>query len=140
MFRSCRIFSLLAAALLAVACGSGEGEGAGEGRPGGSRGGRPGGSSWEGMGGGDEVAAVPVEAATVERRDISSFIETHGTLEAENEVDLVGRISAPIVELKTEEGMAVARGQLLARLDEAELEARLDASRASLEEATQACR
>ena len=124
----------LAAALLATACGGADGEHSAGGRPGGG----PGGSPGAGMGGADVVAAVPVEAATVERRDISSFIETHGTLEAENEVDLVGRISAPIVELKAEEGMAVGRGQLLARLDEAELEAQLEISRVNLAEATQA--
>ena len=124
----------LATVLLAAACGGADGEHAAGGRPGGG----PGGSPGAGMGGADVVAAVPVEAATVERRDISSFIETHGTLEAENEVDLVGRISAPIVELKAEEGMAVGRGQLLARLDEAELEAQLEISRVNLAEATQA--
>lgn len=144
MFRSFRssllVASLLLAAvsLLAGACGGGDGEEAAGERHGGSRGGSPGGSPWEGAGGGDSVAAVPIEAATVERRDISSFIETHGTLEAENEVDLVGRISAPIVALEAEEGMAVRRGQLLARLDEAELESQLEISRVSLAEATQA--
>jgi membrane fusion protein (multidrug efflux system) len=87
------------------------------------------------MGQEETVAAVPVETATVERRDISAFIETHGTLEAENEVDLVGRVSAPIVELAAEEGMAVRRGQLLARLDDAELRSRLEISRVALAEA-----
>jgi membrane fusion protein (multidrug efflux system) len=90
------------------------------------------------MGHEEAAAAVPVETATVERRDISSFIETHGTLEAENEVDLVGRVSAPIVELAAEEGMAVRRGQLLARLDDAELKAQLEISRVALAEAQQA--
>jgi membrane fusion protein (multidrug efflux system) len=87
------------------------------------------------MGQEETVAAVPVETAIVERRDISAFIETHGTLEAENEVDLVGRVSAPIVELAAEEGMAVRRGQLLARLDDAELRSRLEISRVALAEA-----
>lgn len=124
-------------ALLALGCGSGD-EGGGPGGGPGSAGGGSGGSPWSGMGGQQAVAAVPVEAATVERRDISSYIETHGTLEAENEVDLVGRVSAPIVELRAEEGMAVGKGQLLARLDESELRAQLEISRANLEEATQA--
>ncbi len=135
MSRLSRPFPLAAAvvALLAFACGGGDGD-----EPGASRGGGSAGSPWAGQAGGDAIAAVPVEAATVRRRDISSFIETHGTLEAENEVDLVGRVSAPIVELKAEEGMAVSRGQLLARLDEAELEAQLEISRVNLAEATQA--
>ena len=143
MSRSLRpsMVPLAAAVLLAFACGGSGGEDAAAGRPGGTRGGGPGG----GRGGapragqgGEVAAAVPVEAAPVKRRDISSFIETHGTLEAENEVDIVGRISAPIVELKAEEGMAVGRGQLLARLDKSELEARLAISRVALDEATQA--
>jgi RND family efflux transporter MFP subunit len=78
---------------------------------------------------------VPVEVARVESRPISSYIETNGTLEAENEVDLVARISGPIVELAVEEGMEVQRGDLLARIDDRELRAQAEVSRVSLEEA-----
>ena len=80
------------------------------------------------------VAAVPVEVVPVERRPISSYIETNGTLEAENEVDLVARISGPIVELGVEEGMQVQRGDLLARIDDRELRARTEVSRVAIEE------
>jgi len=73
----------------------------------------------------------------VERRSISSYIETNGTLEAENEVDLVARITAPVVDLKVEEGMQVDKGQILARLDDSELRARVEISRATLQEAEQ---
>jgi RND family efflux transporter MFP subunit len=83
---------------------------------------------------GASIGAVPVEVAEVERRTISSYIETNGTLEAEYEVDIVARVSAPIVELLTEEGLAVEKGQLLARLDDVELEAQLEISRVGLEE------
>jgi membrane fusion protein (multidrug efflux system) len=84
------------------------------------------------------VAAVPVEVATVESRSISSFIETNGTLEAENEVDLVARIAGPIVELNVEEGMKVGQGDLLARIDDRELRARTEGSQVALQEAQQA--
>jgi membrane fusion protein (multidrug efflux system) len=126
--------ALLGAALLLGACGGGEDEGsasaAAGGRPGG--GGPPGAGQW-----GDEqpAAAVPVEAATVVRRDISSYIETNGTLEAENEVDIVARVAAPVIELNAEEGMAVRRGQVLARLEDDELRARLEVSRVARHEA-----
>jgi membrane fusion protein (multidrug efflux system) len=126
---------LLAAMTVAGGCGGDAGEGGGErghgGGPHGSGGGPP-------RGGGDRGSstAVPVEVAKVERRTISSFLETNGTLEAENEVDLVARVSAPIVELLAEEGMAVRRGQLLARLDEAELRVQLEISRVALHETT----
>ncbi len=82
-----------------------------------------------------QSAAVPVETATVVRRDISSYIETNGTLEAENEVDIIARVSAPIVELGAEEGMAVRKDQVVARLEEDELRARLEISRVALAEA-----
>jgi membrane fusion protein (multidrug efflux system) len=121
------------AALTLVGC-------AGDGAPDGERQGRSGGSRGDRRGGGPPgrdaaPAAIPVEVATVERRDISSFIETNGTLEAENEVDVVARTSAPIVELLAEEGMSIREGQVLARLDEPELQARLGISRVALEEA-----
>ncbi len=139
---------LLAFALLLSGCsgdgtdaaGGGRGEGrAGSSSSGGDRGGGPrgGGGSWGG-GPPEAAAAVPVEVAVVERRAISSYIETQGTLEAEREVDLVARISGPIVELAVEEGASVRRGGLLARLDDRELKARAEVSKAALEEARQA--
>jgi membrane fusion protein (multidrug efflux system) len=85
-------------------------------------------------GGGETAAGVPVEVAPVERRSISSYIETNGTLEAENEVDIVARVGAPIVELKAEEGMAVRERQLLARLDAVEYRAQQEIYRVSLDE------
>ena len=126
-----------------TACGDGkspEGGGPAAGRSGsaspGSGSMRPGGGP--GMGEFNETAAVPVETAMVERRSIASFIETNGTLEAENEVDLVARISAPIIDLRVEEGMLVRRGQTLARLDDREIHSQLEISRVNLEETTRA--
>ncbi len=80
------------------------------------------------------AAAVPVEVAPVLRRSISTYIETNGTLEAENEVDIVARTSAPVVELLTEEGHEVRRGEVLARLDAQEHRARLEISRVARSE------
>ncbi|MCP3964321.1 MAG: efflux RND transporter periplasmic adaptor subunit [bacterium] len=100
------------------------------GPPSSSRGGPPGGFS----GGGEGDRGVPVEVAAVARRPISSYLETHGTLEAENEVDLVARTAGPIVELLTEEGKTVREGDVLARIDDREIRAQLDVSRVRLEE------
>jgi membrane fusion protein (multidrug efflux system) len=80
------------------------------------------------------AAAVPVEVTPVVRRAISSYIETNGALEAENEVDIVARTSGPIVELAVEEGDLVREGQTLARLDDREARARLEISRVTLNE------
>jgi len=147
--------ALLALCVLLAACsgdgdpagGDGGGEGRGGDRSGGARSGggqeggaRGGGSRDGGSWGGppSAAAAVPVEVAAVERRAISSYVETQGTLEAEREVDLVARTSGPIVELAVEEGDKVRRGQLLARLDDRELKARTAVSEAALAEAKQA--
>jgi RND family efflux transporter MFP subunit len=85
-----------------------------------------------------DAAAVPVEVAAVARRSISSYLETNGTLEAENEVDIVARVAGPIVELATEEGRIVEKGQLLARIDERETKAQVEVARVALAEATRA--
>jgi RND family efflux transporter MFP subunit len=61
----------------------------------------------------------------VERRAIAQFLETNGTVESDNDVALVARTSGPIVELLVEEGMKVQAGQLLARIDDDEIRARL---------------
>ena len=130
------LFPLLAVGvmLLALGCGGDAAEGGERGPGHGSQAGRSGGM----FPGGDPQAgsaAVPVEVVSVARRDISSFIETNGVLEAENEVDIVARVSGPIVDLRVEEGMTVEEGQLLARLDELEYRAQLEINRVALEEA-----
>jgi membrane fusion protein (multidrug efflux system) len=63
---------------------------------------------------------VPVRLEVARRQAISEHLETNGTLEAENEVDLVARAAGPITELLAEEGDTVAAGELLARIDDRE--------------------
>jgi RND family efflux transporter MFP subunit len=124
-------------AALLLACG-GENDEGGE-RAGGASGrGGPGGMAAMVGGPPGEQAAVPVEAVAVVRRSISSYIETNGTLEAENDVDIVARVSGPIVQLEAEETMLVRKGQLLARIDPQEIESQLEISRVNLEDARRA--
>ncbi len=138
--------SLFAVGLLAASmvvlwnCG---GDTAGESRDGAppkgkSKGGGPPAGMQGGNPGSGDAAAVPVEVAAVTRRAISSYLETNGTLEAENEVDIVARVAGPIVELATEEGKIVKKGQLLARIDERETKAQVEVARVALAEATRA--
>ncbi|MEM7351720.1 MAG: efflux RND transporter periplasmic adaptor subunit [Acidobacteriota bacterium] len=105
---------------------------------GGSRGGGPPGGFPGGFGGapgaGGEERGVPVEVTHVARRPIASYLETHGTLEAENDVDLVARTAGPIVELAAEEGDRVTEGDLLAAIDDREIRAQLEVSKVRLEE------
>ena len=118
-------------------CGDDTTRGDGGGRRSGGRFGSGGGPPGFGAGGAD-IGAVPVEVARVERRAISAYIETNGTLEAENEVDIVARAAAPILELFVEEGDAVREGQLLARLDDTEFRAELEIARVAVDERKQA--
>jgi RND family efflux transporter MFP subunit len=107
---------VLLALLTFTACGGSGDEKAGSN---GSRGGGPPGMAGGGMGG-RPSAAVPVQVKPVTRRSISQYLETNGTLEAENEVDIVARTSGPVTEILTEEGRFVKAGQLMARIDERE--------------------
>ena len=118
------------------AAGSGEGAGApgGRGGPGGGRG--PGGPGFPGFGGPPGGrSAIPVRVAPAIRRQIADYLETNGSLEAENEVDIVARTTGPIVELNVEEGDFVRAGQVLARIDAAEIQAQLGIARVNLAEA-----
>ena len=111
----------------------GPGGGQRGGRPGGRGGGPPGG--FPGFGGAAPASAIPVRVTSVIRRDIADYLETNGSLEAENEVDIVARTTGPIVELNVEEGDFVRAGEVLARIDAVEIEAQLGIARVNLAEA-----
>jgi membrane fusion protein (multidrug efflux system) len=85
-----------------------------------SRGGGRSAMAGPGMGGGAPSAAVPVQVQPVARRSISQYLETNGTLEAENEVDIVARTSGPVTQILTEEGQTIRAGELIATIDERE--------------------
>lgn len=137
------LFLTVLSVALAPSCSTGEADQASGGSAGRSPrqgAGHPGGPGGSGAGAWSKAAAaaVPVEVAPVQRRPISSFIESNCTLEAENEVDLVARIAGPITELNVEEGDKVKKGELLAKIDDRELRATAEISRVALEEARQA--
>ena len=85
-----------------------------------------------------KVATVPVEVVEAHTDTISSFLETNGVLEAENEVNIVARTSGPVVELAAEEGMHIKKGQLLIRLDDTEHRAQVEIATVALNEAGRA--
>ena len=102
----------------------------------GGGGGRPGGGPPGGFGGGESAGtAVPVEVVEILPGEISAFIETNGTLEAEREVDIVARAGGPLVALHTEEGMQVKAGELLAQIEEAEPRAQVEIAKVALQDA-----
>ena len=91
-----------------------------------------------GASGGRAPAAVPVEVAAIERRSVSSFLETNGSLEAENDVKIVSRIQGPVVELAAEEGMRLKKGDLMLKIDETETLSQVEIARVAVKEATRA--
>jgi membrane fusion protein (multidrug efflux system) len=121
-------FAGLALTLLALsACSGSDNAGHGEG-------GRPPGSGGM-MSDRSPSAAVPVQVAAVPRRSISEYLETNGTLEAENEVDIVARTSGPVTQIDTEEGQLIRAGQLIARIDEREAKNQVAISKVARDEA-----
>jgi membrane fusion protein (multidrug efflux system) len=74
------------------------------------------------------LEAIPVEAATVSLGDVAAYYSTTATLEAENEAQVVAKISGIIKQILVEEGDRVRAGQALAVLDEDQY--RLEVARA----------
>ncbi len=71
----------------------------------------------------------------MKRQSVASYIQTNGTLEAENDVEIVARTQGPLVELLTEEGRQVSRGRVMARIDPKETQAQVKIAQVSLQDA-----
>lgn len=73
------------------------------------------------------------DVTTVERRDIRQVISLTGTLSPRNQTTVKAKVSAEVREMLVREGEPVRRGQVIARLDPSEPQARLDEKIADLE-------
>jgi membrane fusion protein (multidrug efflux system) len=78
--------------------------------------------------------AVPVEIAAVGVEDVDVTIHAVGTLEAEQSVRIQPKRAGRVVELGMQEGVRVAAGTVLVRLEDRDLRARLDQARANATE------
>jgi len=115
--------ALLAATLAAAAMGCAKR--GGEGGPGGgAAGGGPGG------GGPPKMPPMPAEVATVEQATMSDQFEAVGTLEAGESMTVVSEIDGVVVDMPFREGAALAKGALLAKLDDAQLRAEAERAEA----------
>lgn len=76
----------------------------------------------------DSTATIPVEVATATAGDISAYYSSTATLEAENEAMVVAQVQGIVREIQVEEGDYVTAGDVLARLEDEQLE--LEAQRA----------
>ena len=73
------------------------------------------------------------DVTTVERRDIRQLISLTGTLSPRNQTTVKAKVSAEVREMLVREGESVRRGQVIARLDATEAQARLDEKIADLD-------
>ena len=72
----------------------------------------------DGTKGKEEITAVPVEAATVEKGSVSANYSGSTTLEAQDDATVVAKVSGVIKKIIVEEGQTVTAGQLLAKLED----------------------
>ena len=63
--------------------------------------------------------ARPVETARVEQGELTARYAATATLQAEHEAKLISEVPGTVLDLLVEEGDAVRKGQLLARIDAA---------------------
>lgn len=75
--------------------------------------------------GGFAMPPMPVETAAVVKSDVADPFDAVGTIEAVNSVTVVSEIDAAVISLPFREGEAIAKGGLIAQLDDAQLRAEL---------------
>ncbi|MES2298986.1 MAG: efflux RND transporter periplasmic adaptor subunit [Pseudomonadota bacterium] len=76
------------------------------------------------------------DVAAIEERELSVKLPLSGSLVPQTLATVKSKVAAVVMETTVQEGMNVTAGQVIARLDQADLTARLAQQQASLEEAT----
>jgi membrane fusion protein (multidrug efflux system) len=84
--------------------------------------------------GGFKMPPMPVETATVTQSTVTDPFEAVGTIEAEDAITVVSEIDATVIRLPFREGEAIAKGGLIAQLDDAQLRAEEVRAEAVLEQ------
>lgn len=82
-----------------------------------------------GKGGGFQMPPMPVEVSTVENRTVRDQFHALGGIQADEVIEVTSEISGVVRQLPFREGQPIARGALIARLEDSDLAA--DAARAS---------
>jgi membrane fusion protein, multidrug efflux system len=86
-----------------------------------------------GFGGG--MPPMPAETSVVVKERVFDRFEAVGTIEASDAITVVSEIDAAVVSLPFREGQPIARGGLIARLDDDQLRAELDRTSAVRDQA-----
>jgi RND family efflux transporter MFP subunit len=85
-------------------------------------------------------AAVDVTTATAIKRDLPRFFEATGSLAGDQQTDVAPQTSGKVVAVGVDIGSPVRRGQMLVRLDDAELKLRVEQAAAQVQQAKAAVR
>jgi multidrug efflux pump subunit AcrA (membrane-fusion protein) len=84
--------------------------------------------------------AVDVTTATAIKRDLPRFFEATGSLAGDQQTDVAPQTSGKVVAVGVDIGSPVRRGQMLVRLDDAELKLRVEQAVAQVNQAKAAVR
>ena len=79
--------------------------------------------------------AVDVSTATAIKRDLPRFFEATGSLAGDQQTDVAPQTSGKVVAVGVDIGSPVRRGQMLVRLDDAELKLRVEQATAQVNQA-----
>ncbi|HET7112900.1 MAG TPA: efflux RND transporter periplasmic adaptor subunit [Pyrinomonadaceae bacterium] len=80
-------------------------------------------------------AAVEVTTAAAIKRELPRFFEATGSLAGEQQTDVAPQTAGKVIAVGVEIGSPVRRGQMIIRLDDAELKLRVDQAAAQVEQA-----
>src|SRR5689334_13553074 len=83
---------------------------------------------------------VEVTTAAAIKRDLPRFFEATGSLAGDQQTDVAPQTSGKVVAVGVDIGSAVRRGQMIVRLDDAELKLRVEQAAAQVEQAKAAVR
>lgn len=81
----------------------------------------------------DTTAAIPVEISEVSRGSISAYYSTTATLEADEEAHVVAKVRGIVQDLRVEEGDYVKKGQVLAQLEDQQLEIEVQRAKSTMD-------
>jgi len=79
---------------------------------------------------------MPAETSVVSRERVFDRFEAVGSVEAGEAITVVSEIDAAVMSLPFREGQPVAKGTVLARLDDSQLKAEVDRAGATRDQAT----
>src|ERR1041384_1727277 len=87
-----------------------------------------------------QPVVVEVTTAAAIKRDLPRFFEATGSLAGDQQTDVAPQTAGKVVAVGVDIGSQVKRGQMLVRLDDAELKLRVDQAAAQVEQAKAAVR